>query len=198
MSHPDRVTAKLIEHIVTHRYETLTPSAVAATSTFVLDSLGVALAGSRVPLVSQLIGLSHSWGQSNDCRIWGTGQRVPAITAAFINGYQIHNQEWDCVHEPAVVHPMAVVLSTLLAWSEQHGRIDGKRFVSGCNVAVDVATTIGRAARNKLRFFRPAMCGALGATAGIANMLRLDGETTRSALGLCYSQLSGTMQAHVE
>ena len=25
MSHPDRVTAKLIEHIVTHRYETLTP-----------------------------------------------------------------------------------------------------------------------------------------------------------------------------
>jgi len=54
MSHPDRVTAKLIEHIVTHRYETLTPSAVAATSTFVLDSLGVALAGSRVPLVSQL------------------------------------------------------------------------------------------------------------------------------------------------
>jgi 2-methylcitrate dehydratase PrpD len=38
----------------------------------------------------------------------------------------------------------------------------------------------------------------LGATAGIANMLRLDVETTRSALGLCYSQLSGTMQAHVE
>lgn len=198
MSHPDRVTAKLIDHIVSHRYETLTPSAVAATSTFVLDSLGVALAGSRVPLVSQLIDLAQNWGRSNDCRIWGTGQRVPAVTAAFVNGYQIHNQEWDCVHEPAVVHPMAVVLSTLLAWSEQQGRIDGKRFVSGCNVAVDVATTIGRAARNKLRFFRPAMCGALGATAGIANMLSLDRETTRSALGLCYSQLSGTMQAHVE
>jgi 2-methylcitrate dehydratase PrpD len=91
-----------------------------------------------------------------------------------------------------------VVLSTLLAWSEQQRPIDGKRFVSGCNVAVDVATTIGRAARNKLRFFRPAMCGALGATAGIANILSLDHETTRSALGLCYSQLSGTMQAHVE
>jgi len=198
MSHPDRVTARLIEHIVSHRYETLAPDAVTATSTYVLDSLGVALAGSRVPLVSQLIDLAQNWGQSNDCRIWGTGQRVPAITAAFVNGYQIHNQEWDCVHEPAVVHPMAVVLSTLLAWSEQHGRIDGKRFVSGCNVAVDVATTIGRAARNKLRFFRPAMCGALGATAGIANMLNLDDDTTRSALGLCYSQLSGTMQAHVE
>ncbi len=198
MRHPDRVTSNLIDHIISHRYEALSPSAVTATSTFVLDSLGVALAGSRVPLVPELIALAHSWGESNDCRIWGTGQRVPAITAAFVNGYQIHNQEWDCVHEPAVVHPMAVVLSTLLAWSEQQRPIDGKRFVSGCNVAVDVATTIGRAARNKLRFFRPAMCGALGATAGIANILSLDHETTRSALGLCYSQLSGTMQAHVE
>lgn len=198
MGPSDRVTSKLVEHVASHRFDDLSPSAVTATSTFVLDSIGVALAGSRVPLVAELIDLARGWGQSNDCRIWGTGQRVPAVTAAFVNGYQIHNQEWDCVHEPAVVHPMAVVLSTLMAWSEQRGQIDGQRFVSGCNVAVDVATTIGQAARNKLRFFRPAMCGALGATAGIANMLRFDVETTRSALGLCYSQLSGTMQAHVE
>lgn len=198
MSHPDLVTSRLVEHVVAHRFDTLRKSAVTATSTFVLDSLGVALAGSRVPLVPQLIALAKTWGASNDCRIWGSGERVPAITAAFVNGYQIHNQEWDCVHEPAVVHPMAVVLSTLLAFAEQRGRIDGQRFVSGCNVAVDVATTIGQAARNKLRFFRPAMCGALGATAGIANILQLDADTTRSALGLCYSQLSGTMQAHVE
>lgn len=198
MSQPDLITSRLIEHIVAHRFETLAPSAIAATSTFVLDSLGVALAGTRVPLVPQLLKMTDSWGASSQCRVWGTGERVPPVTAAFINGYQIHNQEWDCVHEPAVVHPMAVVLSTLLAWAESQGGIDGKRFTSGCNVAVDVATTIGQAAKNKLRFFRPAMCGALGATAGIANMLRLDHETTRSALGLCYSQLSGTMQAHVE
>ena len=42
------------------------------------------------------------------------------------------------------------------------------------------------------------MCGALGATAGMANMLGLDAATTRSALGIAYSQLSGTMQAHIE
>ena len=123
---------------------------------------------------------------------------MPAASAAFVNGYQIHNQEWDCVHEPAVVHPMAVVLATLLAWAEARGGVSGRELILGCSVAVDVATTIGSAARNKLRFFRPAMCGALGATAGIAAMLRLDAATTRSALGIAYSQLSGTMQAHVE
>jgi 2-methylcitrate dehydratase PrpD len=122
----------------------------------------------------------------------GTGERVPAATAAFLNGYQIHNQEWDCVHEPAVVHPMAVVLSTLLAYADARGGIDGRRFMRACSTAVDVAASIGCAARNKLRFSRPAMCGALGATAGLAQLNGCDEATTCSALGLAYSQLSGT------
>jgi 2-methylcitrate dehydratase PrpD len=192
------VTARLVEHVTMQAHASLPPAAVAAAKTFVLDSLGVALAGTRVPLVATLKSVAASWGDGEAARIWGTGERVPAATAAFINGYQIHNQEWDCVHEPAVVHPMAVVLATLLAWAEARGGVSGQRLLSGCVLAVDVAATIGSATRSPLRFFRPAMCGALGATAGIAAMLRLDATTTRSALGIACSQLSGTMQAHVE
>ncbi len=192
------ITHRLVEHVTHRRYEHLSKAAVESTKTFVLDSLGVALAGTRVPMVRELEAVAAEWGSGDAARIWGTGRRVPAATAAFINGYQIHNQEWDCVHEPAVVHPMAVILSTLLAWCEARGGVGGRSLISGCSVAVDVATGIGRAARNKLRFFRPAMCGALGATAGLANIEGLDATTTRSALGLAYSQLSGTMQAHIE
>ena len=197
-SAPDLVTGGLVQHVIAQRFESLPDVARAAARTFILDSLGVALSGTRVPLVRELHGVAAAWGSGDGARVWGTGERVPAPTAAFLNGYQIHNQEWDCVHEPAVVHPMAVVLATLLAFAEQRGGISGSRLVLGCSVAVDVATTIGMAAHNKLRFFRPAMCGALGATAGIASMLGLDAATTRSALGLTYSQISGTMQAHVE
>lgn len=197
-SAPDLVTGELVHHVVSQNFEALPETARAAARTFILDSLGVALSGTRVPLVRELHAVAAAWGSGEDARVWGTGECVPAPTAAFLNGYQIHNQEWDCVHEPAVVHPMAVVLATLLASAEQRGRITGARFMLGCSIAVDVATTIGMAARNTLRFFRPAMCGALGATAGIASMLRLDAATTRSALGLTYSQISGTMQAHVE
>lgn len=192
------VTDALVAHVTTQRFEHLPPRAVEATRTFLLDSLGVALSGSRVPLVADLKAVAAAWGRGEQCRIWGTGERVPAPTAAFINGYQIHNQEWDCLHEPAVVHPMAVVLATLVAWAEAQGGVDGRSLLLGCSVAVDVAATIGSAARGPLRFFRPAMCGALGATAGLAAMQRLDADTTRSALGFAYSQLSGTMQAHVE
>lgn len=198
MNPPTPITHRLVEHASSARYEALGQPAVAATKIFILDSLGVALSGSRVPLVRELEAMADDWGSGDATRIWGSGRRVPTATAAFINGYQIHNQEWDCVHEPAVVHPMAVVLATLVAWAEARGGVSGRALITGCSVAVDVATTIGRAARNKLRFFRPAMCGALGATAGIAAMAGLDAATTRSALGLAYSQLSGTMQAHVE
>lgn len=194
----DQVTAELLRHVVDTRYEHLPATAIDRTRVFVLDSLGVALSGTRVPLVGDLRAVASAWGQAADARVWGSGERVPAATAAFLNGYQIHNQEWDCVHEPAVVHPMAVVLATLVAFAEARGGISGRQLLLGCALAVDVATTIGMAAHNKLRFFRPAMAGALGATAGIASMLSLDAETARSALGLTYSQLSGTMQAHVE
>jgi 2-methylcitrate dehydratase PrpD len=192
------VTDRLVQHIVSVRADDLCAQTRDSARTFIQDSLGVALAGTRVARVATLKDIATRWGEGSAARIWGTGERVPAATAAFINGYQIHNQEWDCVHEPAVVHPMAVVLSTLIAFAESQRGIDGLRLMLACCVAVDVATTIGRAARNKLRFFRPAMCGALGATAGLAKLLELDRETTQSALGLTYSQLSGTMQAHLE
>lgn len=198
MNSPNDIAHRLVERAVTTRFSTLSPKAVACAKTFILDSLGVGLSGSRVPLVKDLEAVAQEWGAGDAARIWGSAQRVPASTAAFINSYQIHNQEWDCVHEPALVHPMAVILGTLVAWCDARGGVRGSQLIEGCSVAVDIATSLGRAAKNKLRFFRPAMCGALGATAGIARIEGLDAVTTRSALGLAYSQLSGTMQAHVE
>lgn len=198
MSSPNNITHRLVERSVSTRFPNLSPKAVESAKTFILDSIGVGLSGSRVPLVKDLEAISESWGTDEAARIWGSGRRVPASTAAFINSYQIHNQEWDCLHEPALVHPMAVILGSLTAWCDARGGVRGSQLIEGCSVAVDVATAIGRAAKNKLRFFRPAMCGALGATAGIARIEGLDAVTTRSALGLAYSQLSGTMQAHIE
>lgn len=198
MSSPNDITHRLVERSVSTRFSNLSPKAVESAKTFILDSIGVGLSGSRVPLVEDLEAVAANWGTGEAARVWGSGRRVPASTAAFLNSYQIHNQEWDCLHEPALVHPMAVILGSLVAWCDARGGVRGSQLIEGCSVAVDVATAIGRSAKNKLRFFRPAMCGALGATAGIARIEGLEASTTRSALGLTYSQLSGTMQAHIE
>src|SRR4029450_9641428 len=50
----------------------------------------------------------------------------------------------------------------------------------------------------RMRFFRPGVCGAFGATAAVAKVMGCDLETTTRAMGLLYSQICGTLQSHPE
>lgn len=187
----------VLDHMMACRYDSLPASAIAAAKIFITDTLAVGLSGSRVSTVEQVKQAVADWGDAHQAQVWATGEWLPAGSAALINGFQIHNQEWDAVHEKAVVHPMATILSALLASAQQH-QLSGKQLLLGLVVAVDVATSIGSAVTSGLKFFRPACCGALGVAAGICAMLQLDRATSHNALGITYSQLSGTMQAHVE
>jgi len=199
------LTDALLHHTQSLRFEHLGADAVAASKVFLMDSLAVGISGSgaQVPLTASIRASAASYGSGNAARAWVTGEPLPAASAAMLNGWQIHCQEFDCVHMPAVVHPMAVIASALIAAAEDKanrglGPVDGRALITALNVAVDVATLIGISGRAPMRFFRPAMCGALGATAGIAHLYGADAALLRNALGLTYSHLSGTMQAHVE
>jgi len=200
-----QLTDALLRHACMLRYSGLSEQTRAATRMFVIDTLAVGVAGSgaQVPLTQVVRRSAACYGYVDEARVWVTGERLPAASAAMVNGWQIHNQEFDCVHMDAVVHPMAVIASAVLAAIEQRARregalTDGKALMVALNVAVDVAVLLGRCARGAMRFFRPAMCGALGAAAGIAHLHAADETLLRRMLGLTCSHLSGTMQAHVE
>lgn len=169
----------------------------AAARVFILDSLGTGLSGSRIPWSQQLLALAHTWGGAGEVCVWGKTRTLSAPLAAMVNGYQIHNQEYDCVHEQAVVHPMAVILSSLMAFAE-YRHISGQDFTRALCMAVDVATLLGVASQGGMGFFRPGICGAMGAAAGLACLGKLTPDQVRHTLGITYSQLSGTMQAHEE
>lgn len=189
---------RLVEHATGLQFNQLNAPAVSALKTFLLDSLGVGICGSRVVFTRELLKLAQGWGAGCDARVLCTGESLPAPLAAMVNGWQIHNQEFDCVHEPAVVHPMATILAALLAWADRRGNVDGRAFLTALSVAVDAATLLGTAARSPLRFFRPAVCGGLGASLAMARLEGLGPQAMKDALGLAYSQACGTMQAHVE
>jgi 2-methylcitrate dehydratase PrpD len=148
-----------------------------------------------------MAGLGASPGPG-EATVWLTGERLPAASAAIVNAYQIHCLEYDCVHEGAVVHPMATILSAVFAWIERAaGRgqtVSGRDLVTALVAGVDVAASIGMAARGAIRFFRPATCGGFGAVAAITKLAGFDLETTRRALGIQYGQTSGTLQPHAE
>jgi 2-methylcitrate dehydratase PrpD len=113
--------AKFSKHVVETGYDDLSSEAISATKTFLLDTIGVAVAGSAGPWVEELVECLGHWGAADHSSVWVRGTKLPAPAAAMANAYQIHNSEFDCVHEAAVVHPMATVVSAALAHAEREG-----------------------------------------------------------------------------
>jgi 2-methylcitrate dehydratase PrpD len=190
--------ARLAAHVVGATYERLPAAAREAAKTFLLDSIGVAIAGGSEPWMAGLLDAAAGWGEGAGATVWGTRRRLPAASAALVNACQIHALEFDCVHEGAVVHPMATLLPALLATAERRGGVTGRDLLIAIVVGVDVSCALGVAARGPMRFFRPATAGAFGATAALARLAGFDADALTSALGIVYGQVSGTLQAHVE
>lgn len=195
------VTA-LADLVARARFADLSEAAVRATRTFLLDTLGCGVAGSTAPKVDAVVDAAQRWGAGEEATVWGDRRRLPAAQACIANGYRIHALEWDCVHEPAVVHPMATLLPALLANAERRAAagapVDGRQLLLSIALGVEIAAMIGAASTSVMRFFRPATCGGFGVVAGLGSMERLDAATMMNAFGIQYGQTSGTMQAHVE
>jgi aconitate decarboxylase len=189
---------KFARHVATTRSEDIPETAIAAAEALILDTIGVGIGGSNGPMARELAEVQDQFGSSADAHVWSLGMTLPAAAAALCNAYQIHNSEFDCVHEAAVAHVLSAVVPAALAYSEQVGGIDGRRFIDAVVLGVDVAANLGVAATSGLRFFRPATVGAFGATAALGRLMGFDADQQRHAFSICYGQLCGTMQAHEE
>ena len=190
--------AAFADHVVATRFQDLPPEALRAAKIFILDTLGVGIAGSDSPGARRLAEMQEAWGRGDEARVWGNGKRLPAPSAAFCNAYQAHSSEFDCLHEEAVVHAMTVVLPVVVANAERMRGVSGETMVTAVTLGVDVAASLGVAATSGLRFFRPATAGAFGATAALGKLMGLDRPAMINAFSIAYGQLCGTMQAHTE
>lgn len=188
-----------VQHALTTRFENIPEPAVRAAKTYLLDSLGVGIAGAAVPLTQVVRASAGNWAADDVAHVWGQGRlsTTPA-NAAFINGFQIHCQEYDCVHEPAVVHPMATILAALMAECDTQKSVSGEELIVALAIAVDLAAGIGVSVSSPIKFFRPANAGIFGATLGISRLRGFSSEQIKDALGYALAFNSGTMQAHVE
>jgi 2-methylcitrate dehydratase PrpD len=194
----DPVVDKIVTHVERGAEHGVPAAARAAAKSFVADTLAVGIAGRWAPWRDEILDMLSAIGGMPEATVFGTGERLPLMHAAMLSAYQIHGQEFDCVHETAVVHPMATILPTLLGWAEREGGVSGARLIRAVVAAVDVAVTLGLCSRAPMRFFRPANAGGMGATAGLAMLAGLEGEALRNAIGIYYGQCAGTMQAHTE
>lgn len=193
-------SAQIAAHALSVKWSDLPAPTRLRTLEFLGDSLAVGVAGRRAAFSAEVLASAGQWAaHDGGCFILGEpGVKLAPPYAAFVNAYQIHAQEYDCVHEPAVAHPMATVLAALMAQAAQLGGYRGTDFLAALVAGVDVVATLGMAAKGTLKFFRPATAGIFGCVAALARLRGLDHDTTRNAFGYALAYASGTMQAHVE
>lgn len=202
MTVPENPLPWLVDRVVGTTYDALPANAVEKAKTFLIDTFGVGVAGRRGFGLDRIIKVAESWGAGDEATIWAGGRRVPAPAAAFVNAYQIHTLEFDCVNEDAVLHPFATILSAVMAYCERRSKaghpVNGRDFLAAVAMSVDVSIFLGKASTGPIRFFRPAAAGGFGAVAALGKLEGLDAGTIIRAIGNQYGQTSGTLQPHVE
>src|SRR5215472_3603959 len=194
----DFVVDKIVAHTERVEAHDVPEATRTAAKAFIADTFAVAAAGVAAPWRRETLDMLAASGGAAEATAFGAGERLPLAHAAMLNAYQVHSQEFDCVHEAAVVHPMAAALPALLGCAEREGGVSGARLIRAVVVAVDVAVKLGLCSRTPMRFFRPANVGGFGATVGLAMLAGLERERLRDAIGIYYGQCAGTMQAHAE
>ncbi len=190
-------TEKLARHVAALRYEDLPDPAIRAAKIFLLDTIGVCIAGTRSPSAGTVRAAARRWGRGEEATAVGT-TRLPAPSAALVNAFQAHSHEFDCIHDGAVVHPLTTVAFAALAAAERRGGVTGRDLILAVTLGVDAAITIGLASRSPMTFFRPATAGIFGVAAAVGRLEGLDDAALLDAFGLAFGQASGTMQAHAE
>jgi len=186
----------LARTIIDTNYEKLPPDVVDMTKKQILDSLGVAVAGSSGVGINELLEIVRDWGGKKESSIWVYGDKLPCITAAQVNATMIHALDFDDTHDVAILHPSAAVVPTGFAIAERLGGINGKKLITAVALGVDLvsrlclATTVPMAEHG---WHFTALHGGFGAAAVAGKLLGLDEETLVNAFGIAYHQAGGNL-----
>ena len=169
-----------------------------------LDLLGNSLAARTEKPGAVVRELVAEWGGAPIASSIGSATRLPAPSAALLNGTLAHSLDFDDTHLPSVLHPSSPVLPAVLATAEAVNAT-GAELLTAAAVGVEVTCRLGMAQYdaelgNSVFFERglhaTAICGALGAAVGAAMLRGLDADGICSAMGIAASMGSGIIEAN--
>src|SRR5215510_12283829 len=175
------------------QYENLPEPARALARQCLLDYFGVAIAGADDPLVRMLLSEMAEMGGAPRSSLIGHEQRLPALSAALVNGATAHALDYDDVTMAMPGHPSVAILPGLLALAElksSSGREVITAFVAGYETACRIGAALQPGHYN-LGFHSTGTIGSFGAAAACARLLGLQTIGTAAALGIAGTQAAG-------
>jgi 2-methylcitrate dehydratase PrpD len=191
----------IAHRLATHMYATsladIPREAISAGKRVMLDTLAVAWAGSDAPGSILLRDWAVHEGGAADATLLAFGDRVPAPMAALINGTMAGALDFDCLHEPSVMHCDIAILPAVLAIAERQ-RASGSDFLASLVLGNDLACRLGLSTNENGGWFYSSLYGGIAAAAASAKLLGLDVEGIRNAMGIALSSTGGSRQANIE
>lgn len=159
----------------------------------VINVLGVALHATRDPAFEIVLDLARDEGGNRKASVLGAGVTTSLQTAAMVNGFLAHLDDYDDTLFPTVFHPAAPTLPAALAVAE-YGKRSGHDFLTACALGLEVSCRLALAfegIHNKAVWHMSGVLGSFGAAAAAGQLLALDAGTMARAFGLAGTQASG-------
>jgi 2-methylcitrate dehydratase PrpD len=193
MATPPLVTDTLAQFVTKTEFAAISEKALANAKMHLLDTLGVALAGTREPVAAIALDYCKRIGPAHESTIWGTKLKAAAPTAAFANGLLAHAldyDDWDVfIH---VGHPTSMLLGAALSVGESTAA-SGKELLKAYVLGIEVMCKLAANCPNvqDRGFHSTPVWGSLGAAVACASLVKLDAGQLKAALGIAASAAGG-------
>lgn len=165
-----------------------------------LDSLGVALAAASTESGRKITQAARSLGVGDESTVIGSTGRLPAPSAALVNGTLIHALEYDDTHTDSIIHGSSVVVPSVLAAAER-GSVGGKELITSLVLGWEVIIRLGLVAPGAFQargFHTTGVCGSFASALVAGRLAKLSEPELTSALGIAGSQASGLFEYVVD
>jgi 2-methylcitrate dehydratase PrpD len=195
------ITQEVARFVRSTRYRDIPHSVVQLARGFILDGLGVALAGSTDECARIVQTQIRQLDGRKQSMVLGTSRSAPTPKAALANGVAGHAMDYDdtqlSTSKEAVygllTHPTTPVLAAALAVGEKEN-ISGREFVLAYVLGVEVECRIADAIHPRhyqSGFHSTATMGGLGAAMAVGKILRCNEAQLLRTLGIAASMASG-------
>jgi 2-methylcitrate dehydratase PrpD len=193
MLHRQGVTQSLARFIVETRWNDIPEGVRHEVKRALLNFFAVALAGCRAgPVEIALASLAEFSGR-RQATVIGRGDRIDALSAAFLNAAGANVLDFDDTHLPTAIHPTAPVAPALLALAELRG-VTGPELLLAFLLGFEIECRIGSAispGHYAKGWHITSTCGVFGAAAGAGKLIGLDEQGMVWALGNASTQSAG-------
>jgi 2-methylcitrate dehydratase PrpD len=195
----DTIAEQIVHYVSRTTFDRLPAEVVSETKKFILDTVGVGLAGAREPGCREAVDVVKKWS-ANDAgsTIIYYGGKVSPPEAAFANSVLMHALDFDDTLDSSAMHTHVSALPAALALAETRGKVGGRELITAVALGVDVTCRIASAITTPLSWIRTATCGSFGAAAAAAKTLDMGEQEILNTLGIVYSQTAGNAQCLVD